>query len=167
MQPILDTSNKRHSHVDRDWFFNQCVPIPFCGCWIWGRYTYDNGYGAVSENYRTVLAHRKSWILWHGAIPPGMRVLHRCDIPSCVNPLHLFLGTQRDNIQDCMAKGRYPWSNIQNRTAAMRAKTHCKNGHPFDSENTYMVGTERKCRTCRSTWWRKWKEKKDSVNADS
>ena len=51
-------------------------------------------------------AHRVAWMLAHGPIPRGMNVLHRCDVPRCVNPDHLFLGTQHDNVRDMIAKGR-------------------------------------------------------------
>lgn len=54
------------------------------------------------------LAHRVSWILSYGEIPQGMLVLHHCDNTFCVNPTHLFLGTQRDNVHDALAKGRMP-----------------------------------------------------------
>ena len=57
---------------------------------------------------RPMYAHRIAWQLTHGAIPKGMFVLHRCDNPPCVNPAHLFIGTQRDNLRDCFAKGRHP-----------------------------------------------------------
>jgi hypothetical protein len=53
-----------------------------------------------------MLAHRAAWERANGPIPHGLKVLHRCDNPPCVNPEHLFLGTQVDNIKDCFQKGR-------------------------------------------------------------
>lgn len=63
-------------------------------------------YGSMSIGWRQAAAHRVSWVLNIGPIPPGQDVLHQCDNPPCVNPSHLFLGTNRDNIADKMAKGR-------------------------------------------------------------
>ena len=78
-------------------------------CWPW-RATQWRGYGKIGIGGATgtdVRAHRVSWEIHNGPIPAGMLVCHRCDAPSCVNPAHLFLGTQRDNMADMLAKGRH------------------------------------------------------------
>ena len=76
-------------------------------CWLWQRYIQSMGYGQAEIAGRIWLAHRLAWTLWHGPIPKGLMVLHRCDTPACVNPEHLFLGTARDNMQDAINKGRW------------------------------------------------------------
>lgn len=76
------------------------------GCWNWIGYRLLNGYGRFSLRGKTELAHRASWKLENGDIPHGLQVLHRCDNKACVNPAHLFLGTQKDNQQDMKSKGR-------------------------------------------------------------
>lgn len=82
------------------------VPEPNSGCWLWLGTTARGGYGRITLGRRSANAHRASWLAYHGAIPPSLHVLHRCDVRSCVNPDHLFLGTNRDNIADKVAKGR-------------------------------------------------------------
>lgn len=74
-------------------------------CWEWTASRTGDGYGHAHFG-AAILAHRLSWVLTRGAIPPGMKVLHRCDNPPCVRPEHLFLGTQADNARDREAKGR-------------------------------------------------------------
>lgn len=78
-------------------------------CWLWlGRVSSD-GYGAFSSQCLTRRrAHRYSWILHNGEVSNGLCVLHRCDNRICVRPDHLFLGTNRDNVADMIAKGRKP-----------------------------------------------------------
>src|SRR5574341_1528919 len=73
-------------------------------CWFW--LTGSGTYGWFSFEGKALGAHRMSWILAHGPIPKGMCVLHHCDIPRCVRPDHLFLGTHSDNMRDMWAKGR-------------------------------------------------------------
>lgn len=77
------------------------------GCWIWAGPTTRQGYGFISWNGRTTLAHRLAYEEQHGPIPKGMSCCHTCDHPRCCNPAHIFLGSQRDNVADMVAKGRH------------------------------------------------------------
>ncbi len=82
------------------------------GCWGWASYTNGLGYGVIHvrrrlENFRkNIYAHRLSWEIHFGPVPDDLFVLHRCDNPACCRPDHLFLGTNTDNMKDCVAKGR-------------------------------------------------------------
>ena len=77
-------------------------------CWLWTGAVNDKGYGWVSRTRALgpTRAHRFSWEIHRGQIPKGKCVLHKCDVPLCVNPDHLFLGTRKDNTRDMMRKGR-------------------------------------------------------------
>jgi hypothetical protein len=84
-------------------------------CWEWRGRTTRAGYGQTDVLNWPVLAHRIAWVMAFGVIENGLYVLHSCDNRPCVNPAHLFLGTQKDNINDMIRKGRQRFGGIHAR----------------------------------------------------
>jgi hypothetical protein len=96
----------------REYVKQRVVVDPATGCWIWQRSAGARGYGFANIRGRKILAHRLSYELFVGPIPPEINgqhvcVCHQCDTPSCVKPEHLWLGTDGDNNADKVAKQRH------------------------------------------------------------
>lgn len=110
-------------------------------CWPWRGATVRGTHGHVRlDDGSLVYAHRRSFEIHNGAIPEGLVVRHKCDFGLCVNPDHLEIGTQADNVRDMVDRGRGHWQGKPN---------VCQRGHEFTPENTYnRRGGGRSCRTC-------------------
>lgn len=110
-----DAPKQYHGLSNKD-RFEKHFEIIDNGCWLWTG-SLNSGYGQFNlKGSRPVLAHRASWLIYKGEIPANpvsayqtMYVLHRCDTPRCVNPEHLFLGSQQGNMDDKMEKGRHAY----------------------------------------------------------
>lgn len=98
------------------------------------------GYGTLSVDGRTVLAHRKAWQDRFGPVPNGLQLDHLCRNRACINPEHLEPVTRRENILRGVSF-----------SAVNARKRHCPKGHPYTDENTYMDRKGRQCRLCRAT----------------
>jgi hypothetical protein len=90
---------------------------PNSGCWLWTGNVNHKGYGQIGVGKSGMTTtHRTAYRHFKGPIASGLQVLHRCDVPCCCNPDHLWLGTHQDNIDDKMRKGRH----VAGRTNKMR-----------------------------------------------
>lgn len=131
-------------------FHESYSPEPNTGCWLWLGTINSHGYGhfMVWEPRKgNIHAHRFSWEMAHGPIPKGMVIDHKCRERSCVNPAHLRVVTDKENIL-C---GESP-------SGKNARRTHCINGHPFDAANTMRVKKGRACRACGRDAGRRWRQ---------
>lgn len=112
------------------------IPEPNSGCWIWlGGHSGRYGQIAIENGYTVRLAHRVSYRLFNGSFDEKLRVLHRGDNTFCINPAHLFLGTQADNVKDMSRKRRHrchighkqPWQRFD--TGTLYAIASAKGTH--------------------------------------
>ena len=101
----------------KDRFESKIAYESMSGCWLWTASLDRQSYGYFFSN-KTEKAHRVSYKLYKGPIPEGLSVCHKCDVPSCVNPDHLWLGTHKDNERDKIAKGRAVYARGESHTRA-------------------------------------------------
>ncbi len=120
--------------IDR---FLQKISVSDSGCWESNYAVKPNGYSQIGINKKFVLVHRFIYEYYYGQICPDLTIDHKCKNKKCCNPLHLEQVTLLENIQRgngiCVINA---------------AKTHCKRGHEFTLENTYIIPKGRKCRAC-------------------
>ena len=141
--------------ADLDRFMAMVSPEPNTGCWLWLGSARPNGYGLFFLGGKTVGAHRAAWMLVRGPIPSGLFACHHCDVPACVNPAHLFLGTAKDNAADMDSKGRRVvaphdgpnnpmhgrrhTADARSKQAAAKAGRYVGSAHPRATVNEHMV----------------------------
>ena len=107
-------------------------------CWLWTTVKSCDGYGKFRARPEMWLAHRFAYFITHGDFDRHLYVLHHCDNPPCVNPKHLFLGTQLDNMRDCVKKGRLTRTIL----------SHCRRGHSKSGENVRYYRGYAVCKCC-------------------
>lgn len=103
-------------------------------CWLWTAAKEHSGHGALSYKNKLMQAHRVAYVLAHGSIPDGLIICHRCNVPACVNPSHLYAGTHQDNMRDAINAGTTPH---------LMPKSICKYGHERPP------GSYKDCPTCK------------------
>lgn len=134
--------------ITLDWMWSVSIPEPNSGCWIWDLFVSKDGYAKVHiKRGEPSCAHRKSYELAKGPIPPTYEVDHLCRVTCCINPDHLEAVT--------------PEENGRRKMAAYRPPAHCKKGHAFGPDNIPIIKPPSKshnCRICRAAIVKKWND---------
>lgn len=161
---LLNSVSKTNPHLPlMDRFWHRVMPEPNTGCWFWlGSLSpgpskdRSTGYGRIKVGDRTMLAHIFSYETFVGKVPNGLELDHKCRMPSCVNPDHLEPVTHKENVR--RGNASKSWSSM------LKAKTHCKRGHPYSGENLYITPKGgRACKECQRTFARDFYRKKHGL----
>jgi hypothetical protein len=129
-------------------FNSKYIPVTESGCWLWTDGVDPKGYGRFQLNNNSQYAHRVSWELLRGTIPPPLTIDHLCRVRCCVNPDHMEVVTGPENSKRGKPGKKGAWQLV---------KTHCPQGHPYDEENTcirFVSGRyiKRSCKACNIGW---------------
>ncbi len=135
-----------HPHSNRFW---EKVDRQSLGCWLWTAATSVYGYGLFFHEKKSRRAHRVGYELIKGKIPKGMQLDHLCRVRNCVNPDHLEIVDNKENVRRGMAP-----QGINYR------KTHCIRDHELSGENLKVTKNGRECKKCRRIFSKRYKDKK-------
>lgn len=135
----------------QDYILQRITVDPGRGCWLWEGQIAKNGYGQFRrlkhESWRK--AHRESYLAFHGELSESDCVLHHCDTPACVNPAHLYKGTQKQNVADMVSRGRARNGAVQ--------REFCPRGHELGASNRLGRRADA-CKTCHRLRQQKYRE---------
>ena len=139
----------------------EMISVDATGCFNWRGWKCCKGYGTIVIERKLKHAHRVSYEVFRRPIPKGAWVLHRCDNPSCINPSHLFLGTRKDNMGDCKAKGRNAFGEFNGRhrlteTQVRDIRHRSSNGESKASiAKRFRISKSHAFAICNGTFWKK------------
>lgn len=155
--------NYGYAKPRRDWSLNETLDdagwnVTATGCWEWHGTKNEHGYGLVNlhrAGLHQARAHRLMYERFVGPIPDGLMIRHKCDNPPCVNPDHLVPGTQQDNMNDMVARGRHE----------RHGATECRNGHDLTRPSSFRIANrknrtpEKVCLACQKARHQRFQEK--------
>ncbi len=152
---------KKHAKYIAE-FFTKCTQPSPDSCWEWKQSISELGYGKAKFQTKSIGAHRLAYKFAKGEIPKGLYVCHACDNRKCINPAHLFLGTQRDNVQDSVRKGRrrYAFGDTAGgrkitSAVVIRIKERAKTERTYAKmASDYGISRRQICRIVRGKSWR-------------
>src|SRR6267142_2582122 len=137
-----------------DLIFRCRLKDPITKCWNFTCWKNPDGYGQVIYENKIYSIHRFiAYLCLNIPLDSELHVLHKCDNPSCFNPLHLWGGSHWENHMDYVRKGKHHNAS----------KTHCPSGDPYSEENIYWHRFRRKCKICRAEWIEEHREERNKI----